>query len=967
MKKIFFTLLLSMIVTILLAQSGNQVTMVGKIVDKDSQEPVILATVQLLSPKDSAMVNGNVTNADGNFVLRAKPGKYILKVSFVGYVPQYKHYSLSSDRSQVSVGTITLAADAVMLGETVVTAEAPMVSVSKDTMLYNSSAYRTPKGAMLEELVKKLPGAEVDDDGNVKINGKEVKKIMVDGKEFFGGDVKTGLKNLPVDMVERIKAYDKKSDLARITGIDDGEEETVLDLSVKRGMNKGLFGNADVAIGNQDRYAARSMINYFKDRTQYSIVGSSNNVNDAGFSGGGPRWFRPNGLNAQKMLGANFATETEKLEWGGSARYNYSDQDAIARGYSERFLHQGSSYSNTNSNIRNKQHSFNLDFRMEWKPDSMTNIIFRPNLSYNTSKNNRASESGTFADDPFATVANPNDYLDFDVISETDPLKNIRVNASNDLSYIQTTDFAVNATLQLNRKLGTKGRNITFRGRFGYGDTDNDSYTDAETRYYQFNYHPDSTNYRRRHITSPTRNYTYAGQLAYSEPVGRGIYFQFSYEWQYRRSTNDRSTYNLDGFGWRLGEPLPANYTDGFDPNLSKEATYDYFNHNVTAGFRMMRSKYQLDAGFSFQPQNTKLSYARGNYLTDTLRHVFNFAPNLRYRYKFSNMSRLEITYRGRSNQPGMERLLPIVDDSNPLNISVGNPGLKPSFSHNVRAFFNTYDAERQRGMIAHLMFNATQNAISNSTRYSAETGGRITTPKNINGNWNIFGMYGFNSALKNKKFNIHSFSRVNYAHNVAYLFNDTDRMDDRNKTTHWVFAENLNGSYRDKWLELTLTGTMEYNWERSVLRPENNQEPYTYSYGVSTNVTLPWSMTLSTNLVNQCRRGYRDSSMNRDELIWNVQIAQSMFKGAATLSFELYDILHNQSNISRQLTAEIRSVNEYNSINNYCMVHFIYKFNLFGSKEVRDRMGTGPEEFRRRRTPDGGQGRGFDHPGRSF
>ena len=262
---------------------------------------------------------------------------------------------------------------------------------------------------------------------------------MVDGKEFFGGDVKTGLKNLPVDMIDKLKTYDKKSDLARITGIDDGEEETVLDLTVKKGMNRGWFGNADVAYGTEDRYMARMMVNHFVDKTQFSLIGSANNVNDQGFSGGGggPRWRRNNGLVATKTLGANFATETSKLEVGGSARYNYRGADIIS----------------TNS-------------------------------SYGKTNNASGSESGTFNIDPYSLVANPNDFLNFDQMTD-DPLEDIRVNATNDASLSKSKSISTAATLQLNRKLNDRGRNVTFRGRFGYGDNDNDQYTQSETRYYQ--------------------------------------------------------------------------------------------------------------------------------------------------------------------------------------------------------------------------------------------------------------------------------------------------------------------------------------------------------------------------------------------------------------------------------------------------------------------------------------------------
>lgn len=927
--------------TISMAQNnGKRVTVTGTVIDGDDKTPVGQATVQLLSLPDSTMVIGNVTDNSGHFSIAARPGKYVLKVSFVGYINQFKPLQLTAAKPTVNLGTVVLPTDAIMLGEAVIVAEAPQVTVSEDTLLYNSSAYRTPEGAMLEELVKKLPGAEVDEDGNIKINGKEVKKIMVGGKEFFGGDVKTGLKNLPVDMVDKLKTYDKKSDLARITGIDDGEEETVLDLTVKKGMNQGWFGNADLAAGTEDRYSGRMMLNHFYDKTQVSVIGSANNVNDQGFSGGGgPRWGRNNGLNAKKMLGANFATETEKLELGGSVRYNYSDADIVTTNSSERFLQSGSSYTNSNINNRNKVKDFNADFRMEWKPDSMTNIIFRPNVSYSKSNGWKNTESGTFNKDPYQYVVNPNAYLNFNDYADDDPLKDVRVNASNEKTLSESDNLSANGSLQINRKLNDKGRNITFRGSFGYGNNDNDQYLQSETRYYQFAFNPDSTLYRNQYITTPTKNYNYSAQITYSEPIARATFLQLSYNFQYKYSKSDKSTYDLNDYDWNIGTPLPDGYQESFVDTLSKDAEYKYFNHDISLGLRFIREKYQMSVGMSLQPQNTKLSYKKGSYMVDTTRTVFNFTPNLDFRYRFSKVSQLRVTYRGRSSQPSMENLLPIVDNSNPLNIRVGNPGLKPSFAHTMRAFYNTYNAEKQQGMMAHLSFTATQNAISNSTQYNEETGGRITTPDNINGNWNAFAMYGFNTALKNKKFTINSFARANYQNQVAFLYNNNTKINDRNRSTGLTLAENLNGAYRNDWFEFSLNGSIEYNWERSKLRPENNQEPYTFSYGASTNITLPWSMTLSTNMMNQCRRGYTDSSMNRNELIWNAQIAQNLLKGAATVSLEMYDILKQQSTISRSLTADGRSVSQYNGVNSYCMAHFIYRLNIFGGKAARDKM----------------------------
>lgn len=963
MKKLLIWTVLLLTATLSTYAQNKIVTVSGRVIEAGTKEPVELAAVQLLSLPDSAQVAGMTTSTQGYFSLsKQKPGKYLLKVSFIGYVTKIIPVQLTANVPAKKMGNIELATDAVMLQEAVVVAEAPQVTVVEDTLMYNSSAYRTPEGAMLEELVKKLPGAEIDDDGNVKINGKDLKKIMVDGKEFFGGDVKTGLKNLPVDMVDKLKTYDKKSDLARVTGIDDGEEETVLDLTVKKGMNQGWFGNADLGAGTKDRYTGRMMLNRFVDKTQFSIIGSANNVNDQGFSGGGggPRWRSNNGLNATKMLGANFATQTNKLELGGSVRYNFQDADISSINSSERFLQNGNSYSNSNNKNRNKGTNLNADFRMEWKPDTLTNIIFRPNFSYGRTNNASRSESGTFNEDPFNLIVNPNDYLNFDNLSD-DPLKDIRVNATNSASLSKGKSLSGNATLQVNRKLNNRGRNLTFRGVFGYGDNDNDQYTQSETRYYQLLNHlgGDSILYRNQYITTPTRNYNYTVQVTYSEPIAKATFLQFSYQFQYKYSKSDKTTFDLlDYPDWAIGGALPSGYESHAVDSLSKNAEYRYYNHDASVGLRFIRPKYQLNVGMSFQPQNSTLSYKKGDYMIDTTRTVFNFAPNMDLRFRFSKVSQLRFTYRGRSNQPTMENLLPITDNSNPLNIRMGNPGLKPSFAHTMRLFYNTYNAEKQRGIMTHFSFTATQNSISNSTRYNEETGGLITRPENINGNWNAFGMFGFNTALKNKKYTINTFTNVNYQNNVAFLYNQDTKNNDRNTSTGLTLGERVTGSYRNDWFEFSLNGSINYTAERNKLRPENNQEPYTYSYGASTNITMPWKMTLATNIANQSRRGYRDSSMNRDELIWNAQLAQSLLKGAATVSFEVYDILRQQSNISRSLSADMRSVSEYNGINSYCMVHFIYRLNIFGSKAAREKMmNSGRRGF-------GGPGRG---PGGGF
>ena len=300
--------------------SQSAVTLRGMVSDSDTGMAIDYATVQLLAMPDSTLVSGVVTKKDGSFSLcLSKPGKYCVVASYIGYNSFSKQiYYKSLPQCDVVLGNLKLSFDAIMLDEAVVTAEAPPVKVDEDTVAYNASAYKVSEGAVLEELIEKLPGAEVDDDGKVKINGRELKKIMVDGKEFFGGDLKTGLQNLPVELIDQLKTYSKESDMERMTGIDDGDDEVVLDIKFKKGKNKGWFGNLDAAGGTHG----------FVEDTQHSVIGSANNVGDRNFSNSSrANWKQNNGLISAYNAGYNMAIKNEKLEIGGSVQWKGSDKD----------------------------------------------------------------------------------------------------------------------------------------------------------------------------------------------------------------------------------------------------------------------------------------------------------------------------------------------------------------------------------------------------------------------------------------------------------------------------------------------------------------------------------------------------------------------------------------------------------------------------------------------------------------
>ena len=291
MKRLFSVMTMVLLSCVgMMAQSTFEVS--GTVVDKTTGDAVIAATVQLMMQPDSAYAAGTTTGTQGEFSLKnVKKGTYVLKISYIGYVTKCVNVDLNTQKKKkVELGYITMAADAIQLKEVEVTAHAAKVTVSGDSLVYHAAAYRVPEGSTLETLVKQLPGAKVDKDGNITINGKTVSKILVDGKEFFLNDKEVAMKNIPTEMIDKLKTYDRKSDLSRVTGIDDGEEETVLDLIVKKGMKNGWYGNVNLGAGTQHRYAERFNVNHFKDDFQATLLGSANNVSDMGFGGGGGRW-----------------------------------------------------------------------------------------------------------------------------------------------------------------------------------------------------------------------------------------------------------------------------------------------------------------------------------------------------------------------------------------------------------------------------------------------------------------------------------------------------------------------------------------------------------------------------------------------------------------------------------------------------------------------------------------------------
>jgi hypothetical protein len=975
MKKIILMMLLLLVS---IASFAQERLVSGAIIDRDTKDPVEQVTVQLLKT-DSTYVTGAISNEKGLFHLNApENGKYLLKITSVGYKPTVKRVVIEQDKN-LALGNVVVGADAIMLKGAVVTAMAQKVTLKEDTFVYNSAAYRTPEGSVVEELVKRLPGSEVSDDGTIKINGKEVKKILVDGKEFMTGDTKTALKNLPTSIIDKIKAYDEKSDLSKVTGIDDGEEQTVLDFNVKKGMNKGLMSNIDLAIGNKDRYSARGMGGYFNSNNRFMLFGNANNTSDRGFGGGGPRrgFGGGNGLNASKMLAANYNYEEKnKIKFNTSLRWNHGDGDVWSRSASENFMGSSSSFSNRLSQKFSRSDSWNGNIRLEWMPDTMTNILFRPSISWTTNDSRSTSISASYNQDPYQYSDDPLSDEGIEKMDEVDAV----INRQKSVSLSNSKNNNIRGMLQLNRKLNNKGRNVTLRMDAKYTDKDSKSISLQNAHLYlvQNEAGLDSTYQTNRYNLTPSKDYSYSAQATYSEPLWKATFLQFSYKFTYSYSKSDRSTYDFskysfDGinpaygaWGNYLGR-LDGELGDYRDDKLSRYSEYRNYTHDIQVMMRFIRQKYNLNFGVMIQPQRSKfIQDYQGKYV-DTVRTVTNISPTLDFRYRFSKMSNLRVNYRGTTSQPSISQLLNIVDDSDPLNVSMGNPGLKPSFTQNFRLFYNNFVQNHNKGVMTYINFSTTSNSISNKVTYDASTGGRITKPENINGNWNVQGAFMFNCSIDSAGvWNINTDTHLGYNHYVSYLSLDKSQDSQKNTTQNTTWNERLSLSYRNDWLELSLDGTLAYNHAKNKLQPNSNLDTWQFSYGPSMTLTAPWGTSLNTSLSCSSRRGYSDASMNTDEFVWNAQLSQGFLKGKPlTVMLQFYDLLHQQSTFSRAISSVSRTDTEYNAINSYAMLHVVYRMNLFGGKDARKenrREGPGGRpDFRGR--PYNGGGRPMGPP----
>ncbi len=933
-------------------EPSTALTVSGNLFDSDLKEPIVQATIQLFTAADSTFVGGTVSDNRGIFSVEAPSnGTYKLKITSVGYQPIQREVTIRNNRSQ-ELGELLMSSDAVLLRETVVTGRAAQVIVKKDTLVYNPDAFRTPEGSAIEELIKRIPGAEVDDEGNITVNGKKIEKILLDGRELMLGDVETALKNIPVSIIQSVKFYDQQSDQARITGIEDGNKEAVLDFTIKRGMNRGYMTNLDLGGGTEHRYASRGMASVFTDKTRFMLLGNLNNKEEnAG-------WWNRRGLNARKMLGTNLNYDDgDKLKMDASVRWNHRDGDNENENASENFYSETNrTFSNSLSKSLSRSDTWWGNIRIEWKPDTLTNILLRANGSTGSNDGTSTSASATFDADPYLYADDP-----LGAVHSSGPLAPYTVNHNSGASLSYGKNKNAWAMLQFYRRLNARGRNVTLRLEGSLGNSENQSASNNDVRLLRVKNQAgqDSTYFTARYSTTPSDNQGYVLSALYSEPLWKGAHLQANYELRYSQNKSDRQTYDFSHLSqnpfagivpvyrdWNpwLGSIPSAEtsvqpVTDAplapyLDRNLSRYSEYKNYTHNIRLTLRHYQEEYDYNIGVLVQPQHSNFVQDYRGIYVDTVRNVTNLTPTLDFHYNFSDQHDIWLHYRGDTRQPEITQLLDITDDSNPLYITQGNPGLKPQFTNTLNVYYKNYISKYKRSIVLYGNYRHIRNSISNLVRYDAETGGSVSRPENINGNWNADGGLNFSTALDSTAhWNLGTDTRLRYNNYVSYVAqNKADAAKNTTKSTN--LRERLNVSFRNDWLEVTIDGSVNYQHSRNELQPSADLDTWRFSYGGQVMLRLPVGLEIATNLHENSRRGYNDPSSNTNELIWNGQLSKTFLKNKSlVVALNFYDLLRQQSNYERWVNASGRSDTRYNSINSYAMLHVRYRLNMFGGK----------------------------------
>ena len=878
------------------------------VLDSLTNAPIEFATLHAKYIGDQQPRKYALSDSAGVVVLQGLPvGRATITFEYMGY--RSKKFTYDIKKGANEYGKLLVSEDNNVLDAVVVSAAANQMVIKKDTIEYNASSFKINDTDMLEELIKKLPGVEIDESGNITANGTTINKVMIDGKEFFLDDPNLATKNIPAKIVEKVRVVERKSEQAQFTGIDDGDEETVLDLGIKAGMMQGWFGNVGGGLGSPMqgasdlKYEGAAMIGRFTDKSQISIIANGNNTNNRGFSDvagnmmggmrGGGGWMGRGittswmgGVNANKNLKQENSDIQGNLMYSGSDRLIEETKDRTTMLSEDKNLY-------SHESGYDKTYSDGYRFGGEWDMKLSKNVSFLLRPSVNIGKGDYES------------------FNEFNTRTNADS-----TNRGYSRDYGQNHNESVGTMMLWRFKFNKPGRTMSLNARYNYSNNESDGYNYSETHYFKDNV-IDSTAIIDQNVLRKERSNNINARLSYIEPLGKNFFVEGSYRYSYKKTNSDKNTYSMGADG-RYTVP---------DPTYSANYENTFITQQAELNFMKQEEKYNITIGGSLQPSATK-SVGEGR---DTSYSVVNFSPAARIDYRFSDDKFLRVRYRGRTSQPSINQLMPVNDNSDPLKITVGNQNLKPEFSHSLSTEYRTNNRRNFSFFSVGADFSYTQDDIV-AKKYYTDEGVMVSTYENTDkGVYSASGRIMVNTPIARSNFSINSFTMVRYNNGVSYVMETGNWAE--NVTTNLNISEMLRLTYRNDWAEVIVGGRVNYRNAWYTVSSMEDVSTWTNSINGSVNFTIPGGVNLRSDVNHTFYIGY-DEGYNEPTTVWNAEISKTLFKNAATLKFKVYDILNQARNTSVTTTENYIQNVTNNTLGQYFMVTLTWRFGNFGDRK---------------------------------
>ena len=918
---LFFTVSLS-------AQRSIQ----SSVFDAKNGQAIEMATVRLLKQKDSALVQGAQTDMKGGFTLpKVRSGNYILLVSSVGY-HDYKR-NITMENKDLILKAIQLNENVKLLNELEVKGTAAQLVVKGDTVEYNAAAFKTQENAAVEELLKKLPGVEISADGKITVNGEDIKKIRVDGKKFFEGDIEQATKNLPADMIEKIQVLEQKSDMALLTGFEDGDTERIINLTTKPNRRKGVFGNmglgAGLDINNDFRYDGSLSMNIMRGESQTNINAGANNLNTSRGSRGRGSWGGANsGITTSQNLGINNNTIINpKFKIGGDVTFNHSNNLSETETERTSYISEKTYDDWSKSMSGNDRYSTNLRLEAEWKIDSLRTIVFQPNMGYNQ------TESFSTREYRYLTEGDSTSWGD----SKNSGFSN---SLSGGLNVIYNQKSAQK-----------KGRSFTLNLRTGFSESNSDNMNLSNK------FTNDTTILIDQNTINRSNNFNSYLRMSFVEPL-----------WNNKNmleaavSVSNNTTKSVKE---QFGKDVNGDYTDTIS-EYSNNFENIFFRESIELNYRFTEKDYNIMLGVNGEPSQTRNLREYGDgFVRDTTYGVFNFAPTGRFQYNFGRKTFARIDYRGRTQQPSIDQMQPVKNNSDLMNETVGNPSLNPAFSHNLRLMYSQFNDITFSSFSTFLNTNLTKDALVSNRIYDSSLK-QYNQTVNLKGamplslNWNVM----FNTPLIQKRLHFNTNTSTGYRTQYGFVSrgvnNEEIDIDNlltgaSNFTRTYNAAEEISLTFTHDVIEMGVRGRIGYN---NSLNSQKNVETETWDWMGRGNLVIrfPYDFTLSSDIAYSDRAGY--TNMDQSEIMWNAALDKSLFKKKGTLSLRANDILRQRLNIRQTIGDNYVQYSRYNTLPSYFIVSFTYKINQFGGRATGENNSQFGPGMRPERGSGGGGGR---------